>query len=424
MQITARTRPLQGQDALMRAMFSGDDLSNTAEKMIQRASQDNLDAEALLDLSNILILRGDREGGLGLLNEALLLKRFFHLQYAEEPGALRMLVLKTPGDFMANTPIEFLTKHTGISVDVLYVAPHLPVPLATPGHDIVFVAISESQPNLPVLELAQRLCSRWRIPVINKPVRIPHLARDRAWELLHSIPRLDIPRTSRLTRESLTNGNADGNLDGNTRTPAYPFIMRPLDSHAGQGLECLQNQRDLSNYLNEHIVDEYYLSNYIDYRSTDGQFRKYRVVFVEGKAFLCHMAISSHWMVHYLNAGMTDSSEKRNEEATMMANFDQMFVSKHRHTFKHLVNKVDLDYFGIDCAETPAGELLVFEVANAMVVHDMDPVDLYPYKQANMNRVFAAFQAMLHKRRLRGQNQSTVTNDQPSRRTSTSSIYA
>jgi hypothetical protein len=103
-------------------------------------------------------------------------------------------------------------------------------------------------------------------------------------------------------------------------------------------------------------------------------------------------------MVHYLNAGMTDSAVKRAEEADMMANFEKKFVSKHQHTINSLVTRVGLDYFGIDCAETQAGELLVFEVANAMVVHDMDPEDLYPYKKENMNSVFTAFQHMLQRR--------------------------
>ena len=82
----------------------------------------------------------------------------------------------------------------------------------------------------------------------------------------------------------------------------------------------------------------------------------------------------------------------------MMANFEKNFVSKHQHTISRLVDKVGLDYFGIDCAQTQAGELLVFEVANAMIVHDMDPEDLYPYKKRNMNSVFTAFQNLLRRR--------------------------
>jgi hypothetical protein len=57
-----------------------------------------------------------------------------------------------------------------------------------------------------------------------------------------------------------------------------------------------------------------------------------------------------------------------------------------------------LDYFGIDCAETPDGQLLIFELANAMIVHDMDPDDIFPYKQPAMEKVFGAFHEMLRRK--------------------------
>ena len=55
-----------------------------------------------------------------------------------------------------------------------------------------------------------------------------------------------------------------------------------------------------------------------------------------------------------------------------------------------------LDYSQIDCAELPDGRLLVFEADVAAIIHQMDPPDLFPYKAAHMQRVMAAFGAMLH----------------------------
>lgn len=49
----------------------------------------------------------------------------------------------------------------------------------------------------------------------------------------------------------------------------------------------------------------------------------------------------------------------------------------------------------MDCAETEDGRLLVFEIDTAMLVHAMDPEDLYPYKKPAMRRLFAAFREML-----------------------------
>jgi uncharacterized Rmd1/YagE family protein len=62
---------------------------------------------------------------------------------------------------------------------------------------------------------------------------------------------------------------------------------------------------------------------------------------------------------------------------------------------------VGLAYFGIDCGETPEGKLLIFEVDVAMIVHAMDPPDLFPYKQPQMRKVFDAFRALLGRAALR-----------------------
>jgi glutathione synthase/RimK-type ligase-like ATP-grasp enzyme len=91
----------------------------------------------------------------------------------------------------------------------------------------------------------------------------------------------------------------------------FPLIVRPLGSHAGTNLEKIDTPAQLGKYLNEVKGEQFYLSRFVDYRSADGLFRKYRVALVGGKPFICHYAISERWMIHYLNAGMTDSAEKR-----------------------------------------------------------------------------------------------------------------
>jgi hypothetical protein len=80
-----------------------------------------------------------------------------------------------------------------------------------------------------------------------------------------------------------------------------------------------------------------------------------------------------------------------------MAEFDQDFARRHARALDALAKRVGLDYFGIDCGETPAGELLIFEVDVAMIVHAMDPPDLFPYKGPQMRKVFEAFRTMLER---------------------------
>jgi hypothetical protein len=100
-------------------------------------------------------------------------------------------------------------------------------------------------------------------------------------------------------------------------------------------------------------------------------------------------------MIHYLNAGMAESAEKRAEEAQVMADFDRSFALQHQDAFAAIDERIGLDYVGIDCAVSAGGKLLIFEVDSCMIVHAVDPVDIFPYKQPQMHKVFGAFYQML-----------------------------
>lgn len=175
----------------------------------------------------------------------------------------------------------------------------------------------------------------------------------------------------------------------------YPFIIRPLGSHAGEGLERVSCAAELADYVDRSAVAEFYIAPFIDYSSADGLFRKYRIVMIGMTPFLCHMGISAHWMVHYPYAEMIGHPELRAEEERLMANFDTTFAVRHREALRAVVELTGLDYVGLDCSETEDGRLLIFEIATAMVVHDMDDAALFPYKLPQMRRVFGAFHQML-----------------------------
>jgi len=81
-----------------------------------------------------------------------------------------------------------------------------------------------------------------------------------------------------------------------------------------------------------------------------------------------------------------------------MASFDRDFAVRHAEAFAELVRRLGLDYFAIDCAETPQGELFLFEADVSMIVHALDPEELYPYKKPQMAKLFSAFEGFLRAR--------------------------
>lgn len=188
----------------------------------------------------------------------------------------------------------------------------------------------------------------------------------------------------------------------------YPILVRPRGSHAGIGLQKIDGSVELASYASEHSEPAYFVTPFLDYRSPDGLYRKSRVALLDGEPYLCHRAVSSDWMVHYLNAGMDQSAAKRADEALAMAQFDNTFAERHRDALAEIYRQLPFNYFSIDCSELADGRLLMFEADTAAIIHLMEPADLYPYKHAQMRRVFDAFRAMLqrHGKRVRGETRA------------------
>jgi glutathione synthase/RimK-type ligase-like ATP-grasp enzyme len=390
--------PLIGAATLMRCAFYHDDLRPVGEMLLARAQANPDDANAWLDASFVLQLLGQRDAGLDIQRHALATRSLYALPAPARTPTLNLLVLMGPGDFMANTPIEFLLQTTDIAAHVQYVTPELPFPEQVPDHDVLFVAIAQSDANVVLLRDVAQMLAEWPRPVVNRPEHIAHLSRDGAHAKLPGTTGTVMPRTVRVARATAEQ-LAQGALDVQALLPgeAFPLIVRPLDSHAGTDLQKVEDAAALHAYLAAQPSREFYLAPFVDYSGPDGQFRKYRIVLIDGKPFICHLAISSHWMVHYLNAGMDDSAAKRAEEAAGMAGFDDGFAQRHAAALADIDARIGLPYRGIECAETRDGRLLIFEVDNAMVVHAMDDPGKYPYKGPAMDKVFRAFEAMLHR---------------------------
>lgn len=387
-----------GSAALMRMAQAGQDLTLLSTRLLAEIGDTPCveHADAMLDLSTILQIKGEREVALALQEEALRLKQLYHLAAPTGIPRIRLLALMTSGDLMTNTPLDFLLEDSDISLDILYVATHLPFPDTLPEHDVMFVGIGESDETQALLQLLDVALQGWPRPTLNRAEQIIWLSRDRAHTLLSGLPGVMMPGTARVNRAALDAVLLEKHsLQQLLPDAAYPLIIRPVGSHAGHGLDKVDDATALQDYLQRTAGETFYISRFIDYRDADGLYRKYRVVLIAGKPYAAHMGISSHWMIHYMNAGMTESAEKRAEEARFMSSFDVGFASRHAAALDAIHQAMQLDYLVLDCAETKTGELLLFEVDNSAVVHTMDSVELFPYKQPQMHMVFDAFRTML-----------------------------
>jgi hypothetical protein len=386
-----------GLPTLCKMAFDGLDLAPVWNKLVHRVNAQPGDAAALLDLSTIAQLQGRPQDRVVLQAAALKLRQVYQRPAAvDAQRPLRLLAFMAPGDFMANMPLEFMLEGSSIVLDMMYVVPGT-VMAEPPEHDVALVAIDESDETAPVLREISQLIKSWPRPVVNAPDRIARLTRAGTWELLKSAPDIVMPMNARIDRAIFASVAAgDVAIESVLDCHGFPIIARPFWSQAGMGLVKLDTASSIDAYLREWADAEFYLAPFVDYSSRDGLFRKSRIAIIEGRPFVCHMAISRHWMIHYLNADMRNDPAKRAEEARFMANFDSDFGVRHAAAFRTIADRSGLEYLPIDCGETQDGKLLVFEVGTGMIVHSMDPPDLFPYKRPQMEKVFQAFQAMLH----------------------------
>lgn len=387
-----------GLAPFLRMSINGDDLRSTCQDLLTKAADNPENSNLWMNLSTAMLCIEQRDIGLSIQSQALEMSRIYHLAAATQPAKLRLLMLMTPGDLAANTPLDCLLENTDIDLIYYYLSSGDPLAEPIPDHDALMVAFSELEENNSLIDTLSHRLKDWPRPVINAPLCIPSTRRDNASRLLQDIPGLFIPATFRVSRRDLKSvANAKLPLSELIANHDFPIILRPLDSHAGRDLVKIENTAEIAEYLSRVEDATFFLSKFIDYSGEDGQFRKFRIAIIDGTPFACHMAISSHWMIHYVNAGMYEDAAKRNEERLFMEKFDS-FVQRHSTALNEVHQRTGLDYLCLDCAETASGELLIFEIDHAMIVHAMDNEALFPHKRHHMEKVSSAFRDYLLRR--------------------------
>lgn len=384
-----------GLAPFLRMNIAGVNIAPVCQEILARAKLDIDNANLWMNLAIAMMCLGRRDFGLTIQAQALKLQRVYRLAAKSQPARLRLLMLMAPGDISANTPIECLLESSDIDLIFYYVSAGSPFSAPIPEHDVVMVAVCEADENRDILASLERALAEWPKPVINAPQHIPSTDRNMASVLLQNVSGLLIPPTQRALRSAL-----QAVAEGKARLADlyegcdFPVILRPVGSHAGRDLKKIACAADVADYLSRVPADYFFVSRFVDYRGGDGLYRKYRIAIINGMPFACHMATSSNWMIHYVNAGMYDNAQKRAEEARFMADFDA-FARRHRVALEAINRRTKLDYVCVDCAETAAGELLIFEIDHCMIVHAMDQEHLFPFKQAAMRKVATAFRDFL-----------------------------
>ncbi|OZI60913.1 tetratricopeptide repeat protein [Bordetella genomosp. 11] len=262
-----------------------------------------------------------------------------------------------------------------------------------PRYDIAFNVVGDADLGVLCREDLARFAAVAPTPVLNQPDRIERTTRERIGALLDGIGDILVPATVRWDR----GGGAEETVhDAIARTGMrYPAIVRPAGHHGGQGVVLLAAPGDACTVPD---TGDMYLTDYHEYRSADGYYRKYRVIFIDREPYPYHLAIGSLWLLHYFSADMLSQAWKLEEEERFLRDPEAVLGAPAWAALRAIGTRMDMDYCGIDFSLLPDGRVLVFETNATMLVHPEVEDDGLRFKNAYVQKIFDAFDALMTRR--------------------------
>jgi glutamate/tyrosine decarboxylase-like PLP-dependent enzyme len=262
-----------------------------------------------------------------------------------------------------------------------------------PRHQLIFNSIGDADLNGEALKAAQSLAALSSAPVLNAPTAVLATGRSDNARRLSCIPGVIAPATVTLARDVLNSPDAATTLARHGLN--FPLLLRTPGFHTGRHFVRVEEAGALTSALASLPGPELTAIGYLDSRGPDGKVRKYRVMMIDGHLYPLHVAISSHWKIHYFTAEMAERAEHRAEDAEFLENMPAVLGPRATTALEQIQSTLQLDYAGIDFGLSPSGDVLLFEANATMVVNPPEPDERWAYRRPAVERIFAAVRRML-----------------------------
>ena len=347
-------------------------------------------AEAHQGLGNLLAELGHEEAAARHQRLGLRDYRATELPYRgeAEPVQVLLLVSGRRGDVPIRHLLDDKVFRTFVVLPNVF---DMEAPL--PPHDIVINAIGDADSCALALDRAVKLMERTFAPVINPPAAVLRTGRAANSRRLSEIPGVVAPVIVNLPRAVLGSAGAIDALE-NSRL-RFPLLLRAPGFHNGANFLRVENAGALEAAVSELPGDELTAIQYLDARGADGKYRKYRVMMIGGWLYPLHLAISSHWKIHYVTADMAEDAQHRAEEEKFLRNMPAVLGPLAMAALADIQDELGLDYAGIDFGLSAAGEVLLFEANATMTVVPPGQDHRWDYRRAAIQRVEDAVRKML-----------------------------
>ena len=315
------------------------------------------------------------------------------LRYLGRNKPVQLLVLGSALE--GNLPWRFLIDSNVFQTSILaveYFDEYLPLP----PHHLILNAIGDADICQHGLKIACRLIEKSDAPIINPPATVIQTGRLNNAQRLRIIPGVVTPHMALVSKADLISGNISKKLTDEGLT--FPLLLRPPGFHRGNYFVRIDSIEALT-LAAEKLPGEHLLAiEFIDARSADNLFRKYRVMFINGSLYPIHMAISTQWMVHYFSSDMDKNDQFRNEEDAFLNSFSSFLGADTILVLEKISKTIGLDYCGIDFGINKNGNILLYEANSTMLINSLTNEKKWDYRRQAINNALAATKRILIER--------------------------
>jgi hypothetical protein len=258
-------------------------------------------------------------------------------------------------------------------------------------HECILNLVTDPDQHPQTLESLRKLLRGHRGRVINRPEVVLRSTRDQVAKRLAGIDGLRVPKIVRLRNPKPGAASAAAARAG----LAFPLIARMAGTHTGRIIGVVDSPESLDAACAGR--GEFILIEFVDFRSDDGLYRKYRMWSFGGRPIFRHLLITDTWNVHVSERSrfMLDRPELIEEEVRLLQRPDGVFPEAIHAMFRAVQERIGLDFFGMDFAIGRDGRAILFEANATMSFFPLEPHPRFAYLNHIRPPAEEAFMKML-----------------------------
>ena len=261
-----------------------------------------------------------------------------------------------------------------------------------PAHyDCVLNLVTDPDQHPRTLARLAKLLRGYKGKVINRPEAVLKTTRDQVARRLANVDGLRVPKVLRLHNPK---AGAAGIAAGRAGI-GFPVIVRRAGTHTGDIIGLVDDSVALDSACQGG--GDFIATEFVDFVSSDGLYRKYRLWSFGGRTILKHLVVSDKWNIHNKDRErvMLGRPDLIAEERDMLSRPEGALPEPVHAMFREVRRRIGLDFFGMDFGIDASGQAVLFE-ANATMSFIMKASNpAFQYLDTAVEPARVAFREML-----------------------------